>query len=91
MSTQDSPRPLIEFPCENYPIKVLGDAFVGFQEEVLVVMRKHAQVCGTPAPLKASRNGRFSALTVNIVATGEPQLKRLHKELKSLGFVKMVL
>lgn len=91
MNHQDTTRPLIEFPCENYPIKVLGDAFAGFQEEVLRVIQNHARICGTPAPLNASRNGRFSALTVNIVATGEAQLKSLHEELKGLSFVKMVL
>lgn len=91
MSVSDTTRPLIEFPCKDYPIKVLGDAFVGFRDEVLVVMNKHAELCGEPAPLNASRNGRFSSITVNIVATGEPQLRALNDELKALSFVKMVL
>ncbi|WP_053981848.1 YbeD family protein [Marinagarivorans algicola] len=91
MSVENGPRPLIEFPCPDYPIKVLGDAFVEFEKEVLAVLLKHADICGKPAPLNASRNGRFSSLTVKIVATGEPQLKRLHAELKDLSFVKMVL
>ncbi len=91
MSVENTQRPLIEFPCQDYPIKVLGDAFVEFEKEVLAVLLKHAELCGNPSPLNESRNGRFSALTVKIVATGEPQLKRLHEELKDLSFVKMVL
>lgn len=91
MSASDTQRPLIEFPCKDYPIKVLGDAFVDFEQEVLAAIKVHAEICGKPAPLNASRNGRFSSITVNIVATGEPQLKRLHEDLKALVFVKMVL
>ncbi len=87
----DTNRPLIEFPCPDYPIKVLGDAFDGYTASVMHVIDKHAQLSASPEPLKPSRNGRFVSLTVNIIATGEEQLKALHEELKALSFVKMVL
>ncbi len=89
--SSDTDRPVIEFPCENYPIKVLGDAHVEFQSQVLEVLAKHAEICAAPLPAKPSRNGRFVSLTVKIVATGEPQLRTLHEELKALSIVKMVL
>lgn len=89
--SSDTDRPIIEFPCENYPVKVLGDASDDFQTLVLEVFARHAEICAAPAPAVPSRNGRFVSLTVKIVATGEPQLKRLHEDLKALSWVKLVL
>ncbi len=91
MSDDVTPGPLLVFPCPDYPIKVLGDAFEGYSTMVLGVIEKHAVLCSAPAPLKPSRNGRFVSLTVNIIATGEPQLRALNDELRALSFVKMVM
>ena len=91
MSGQDLERPLIEFPCANYPIKVIGNAFEGSDAAVLEVVAKHASLCAAPAPAKPSRNGRFVSLTLFITATGEAQLGALNDELKALSFVKMVM
>lgn len=91
MSVSDTDRPLIEFPCPSYPVKVLGDAFDGFTAAVLQVVDKHAELSAAPAAPKPSRNGRFVSLTLNIIATGEPQLRALNDELKALSFVKMVM
>lgn len=90
MSEQNNP-PVIEFPCPNYPVKIIGDAFDGYEAAVLEVVAQHAQLSAAPKPLNPSRNGRFVSLTVAIIATGEPQLKALHEALKGLSFVKMVM
>ena len=87
----DVNRPLLVFPCPNYPIKILGDAFEGYTAAVLAVVEKHAQLSGAPLPLKPSRNGRFVSLTVNIIATGEPQLRVINDELRALSYIKMVM
>ena len=89
MSAND--RPIIEFPCPDYPIKVIGEAFDGYVEQVLAVVEKHGELSVAPKAPVPSRNGRFVSLTVLIVATGEDQLKALHGALKVLPFVKMVL
>ena len=41
MNKNDLPPPRIEFPCPNYPIKVIGDAGEGFAEMVIEVMQRH--------------------------------------------------
>lgn len=89
--SSDTDRPVIEFPCHNYPVKVLGDAHEDFHSLVLEVFARHAEICAPPAGAATSRNGRFLSLTVNIVATGESQLQTLHEELKALHLVKLVL
>lgn len=91
MSSDDPNTPLLVFPCPDYPVKILGDAFEGFLPMVLDVIEKHAQLSAAPKPLNPSRNGRFVALTVTILATGEPQLRALTDELQALSFVKMVM
>lgn len=83
--------PVIHFPCD-YPIKVIlvsGDMRVS---EVLAVVQQHApEVDELNAEVVPSRNGKYGSVRINILATGEDQLKRLHKDLLSLDFVKMVL
>ena len=91
MSNGVTPSPLLVFPCPDYPIKVLGDAFEGYSTMVLEIIEKHAVLCSAPEPLRPSRNGRFVSLTVKIIATGEPQLRALNDELVALSFVKMVM
>ncbi|HEY8570788.1 HP0495 family protein [Microbulbifer sp.] len=92
--TQDSEQqpPKIEFPCEDYMVKVVRDSEGHVHEFVLEVMRRHvpdldeARLKHTP-----SRNGRFTSMTFFIVATGEAQLKALFEELKAHPGVHMVL
>lgn len=91
MSEQTPDRPLIEFPCPDYPIKIIGSAFEGYEAAVLEVVARHAELSAAPAPVNPSRNGRFVSLTLLIVATGEPQLKAMHEELKGLSYIKMVM
>ena len=85
----DAPR--IEFPCD-YPIKVVGTHHEQFTEEVLLVVGNHTErVREADTRLKISRNGTYASLTVTVLATGEPQLKRMHRDLMALESVKMVL
>lgn len=89
MSDQTPPK--IEFPCPGYPIKTMGVAGEEFIEMVLTVMRKHAQVDESRVNIKASSKGTFQSCTVYITATGEPQLKAIHEELKQYPGTRMVL
>ena len=88
--TTDNPA-TIEFPCPDYPIKVLGQAVENFEAEVLKIVSRHAELSQPPEPPKNSREGRFLSLTLAIVATGESQLRALNDELLALDFVKMVM
>lgn len=82
----------IQFPCERYPVKVIGDAGEGFTELVVEVIRRHApDLDETSLVVRDSRNGRFLSLQVLITATGVDQLQAINTELRATGRVHMVL
>lgn len=86
------PPPKIEFPCKDYPIKILGDSGQELHEWVIEVMERHAPGFDqTQISVKDSRNGRYQSLTVKITATGEAQLKTIHEELSASSCTKMVM
>jgi len=88
----DEQPPKIEFPCADYPIKVMGQAHQQFEDFVLEVMERHAPGYDRQRVSKRpSRNGTFVSITVFITATGIDQLEALHQELRSSSWVKMVL
>ncbi len=83
--------PKIEFPCD-YPVKVLGRSVPEFESVVVDVIERHAP--GFPRDsisMRASREGTFVSLTVQITATGKPQLEALHQDLLATGLVQMVI
>ncbi len=84
--------PKIEFPCERYPIKVIGEAGDGFTELVVEVLQRHAPDLD-PSTLvtRDSRNGRFLSVQLLITATGVEQLQAIHVDLRATGRVHMVL
>lgn len=91
-SQSNPPPPKIEFPCPDYPIKVLGDAGQELHQLVIEVMHRHAPGFDeTQISIKDSRNGTYQSLTVWITATGESQLKRIHEELTASACTKMVM
>jgi len=84
-------RPRIEFPC-RYPVKVMGDACEGFQQDVLAIFQRHAPgVAEEHVSARPSAKGNYIALTVIIEATGVEQLEILFADLKRLDTVKLVL
>ena len=92
MTDTDVQAPKIEFPCERYPIKVIGDAGEGFADLVVEVIRRHAPgLDSSTLSLRDSRNGRYLAVQVLITATGVEQLQAIHLDLRATGRVHMVL
>lgn len=94
MSEQDKEQkpPKIEFPCADYPIKVLGDADHEMHSLVIEVMERHAPGFDqTRITINESSKGRFQSLTVWITATGIPQLTAIHEELRTSKKIKMVM
>lgn len=83
--------PKIEFPC-SYPIKVMGLASEDFQQDILMLVRRHApEVREEHLSVRPSNNGNYLALTIVIEATGIEQLTVLFEDLKTHASVKMVL
>ena len=92
MTDSDIKAPKIEFPCERYPIKVIGDAGEGFAAQVIEVMQRHCpDFDETTLTLRDSSKGRFMTVQVLITATGEEQLQAIHIDLRATGRVHMVL
>lgn len=91
-SNSETQPPKIEFPCERYPIKVIGDAGEGFREAVVEVIRRHSpDLDETTLVTRDSRNGRFLSVQVLITATSVEQLQAIHVDLRATGRVHMVL
>ena len=83
--------PKIEFPCD-YPIKVIGEHADDAGMKIIEIVRKHApEVTPDQVSARPSREGNFQSIRINIVATGEEQLKALHTELLALPWVRLVL
>lgn len=84
--------PKIEFPCERYPVKVIGDAGEDFAELIVEIIRRHApDLDASTLNVRDSRNGRFLSVQVLITATGVEQLQAIHVDLRATGRVHMVL
>lgn len=84
--------PKIEFPCEDYPVKIMGEHSDAYQIEVLEIVETHAPGFDrTKVTYRASSKGSFRSVTVFITATGVEQLSALHDELKAMPTTKMVL
>ncbi|HTO19093.1 MAG TPA: DUF493 domain-containing protein [Pseudomonas sp.] len=92
MTHSDVQAPRIEFPCEHYPIKVIGDAGEGFAALVIDIMRRHvADFDEGSLVLRDSSKGRFMSVQVLITASSTDQLQAIHMDLRATGRVHMVL
>jgi uncharacterized protein len=90
MSEPEAPK--IEFPCEDYPVKVMGQSGPKYHEFVVSVVERHAPGFDQARiTIRESAKGTFQSITVFITATGVPQLKALHQELIANSMTKMVL
>lgn len=90
MNQQEPPK--IEFPCANYPVKVVGVHSDDYLEVVYAIVRKHDPSCvRETVRMRESSKGGFLSCTLYITATGTQQLTRLHEELMTHPYVRMVI
>lgn len=90
MSQQEPPK--IEFPCPNYPVKIMGDAGAELHLLVAEIMTRHVETFHPGlVTVRDSTKGRFQSLTVMITATGTDQLQAIFDDLKKHPIVRMVL
>lgn len=89
----DTPEaPKIEFPCADYPIKVVGDNAEDFMALVIDIVRGFdPDIDEAKVSVQDSRTGRFRSVRLKMTATGEDQLKSMFEMLKATGRVHMVL
>jgi putative lipoic acid-binding regulatory protein len=91
MTDTDVKSHKIEFPCDDYPIKVIGDTSVGFTAAVIEILSKYASINITTLAERQSSNGKYTTVQLHIVATGEDQLRDINSALRATGVVHMVL
>ena len=90
MDQQEPPK--IEFPCHDYPVKIMGEATQAFLDFVIDVTEQFApQFNRQKITTKASSRGRFTSITVYITATGIDQLDQYHQALRKNPATKIVL
>lgn len=74
---------VLEFPCD-FPIKVVGRADGEFHARICEIVCRHDD-CFTPETRlqqRASSNGKYHSLTVNLRATSKEQIDRVYQDLK---------
>ncbi len=91
MTDSDVKSHKIEFPCDDYPIKVIGDTTVGFTDAVIEILAKYATLDIKTLAERQSSNGKYTTVQLHIIATGEDQLRDINSALRATGFVHMVL
>lgn len=83
--------PLLEFPCE-FPIKVFGAAIPEFEQAVTSIIRQHIiELSDSSFDIRPSKNNRYHAITVTVLATSQEQLDAIYRELSSHELVIMTL
>lgn len=87
----DDTDTLLQFPCE-FPVKAFGrneDDFLGL---VLEIVRRHVGDADLGAvEERASRGGRYVAVTVTIVASSRAQLDAVYRDLSGHERVEIAL
>jgi putative lipoic acid-binding regulatory protein len=91
MTQPDVKSHKIEFPCADYPIKVVGDSGANYKDMVIEVLSKYAKVDLSTLAERQSTNGKYTTVQLHIEATGEDQLRDINSALRATGIVHMVL
>ena len=82
---------LLHFPCD-FALKVMGEDIDNYPAYVLSVCQKHVKgVTAQCVHTRPSRNGKYIAVTVQLVATSRQQLDDLYIELNAYKHTKMAL
>jgi len=79
------------FPC-HFPLKVMGMNSDSFEQDMVVIVRKHVSNLGEGAvSSKPSKTGKYLALTISFTAQSKEQLDNLYREINTHPDVKMML
>lgn len=84
--------PTIEFPQDDYPIKVIAESHEMLREQIVEIIKRHDHTFREEAlEVVESSKGTYCSVRVAILATGEEQLHALHQELIRNPRVRLVL
>ncbi len=86
-----SEETLLTFPCQ-FPIKVMGTNSVDFENEIVVITRRHVPDLGEASvKSRPSSTGKYLSVTVTFTATSKAQIDDLYRAINAHPAVKMVL
>lgn len=87
----DSQTPAHKFPCE-FVIKVFGMSSDEFETQVITIIRKHsADLREDALKTRASKDGKYLALSFTINAISQDQVDNIYRELSASPLVLMAL
>ena len=82
---------LLEFPCE-FPIKAMGLACDELEIAVIEIVNRHVDDLGEGAVrMKPSRNGKYLAITITVMAHSKQQLDAIYLDLTACEHVSIAL
>jgi len=83
----------IEFPCEHYPIRVVGDAGEGDYKKLIydTVLPFVPELLMTDLTVKPSRNGNYESVSFFFTAQSKAHIESIFNALKATGRVRIVL
>ena len=85
------PTSLLEFPC-IFAIKVMGLSSPELEVTVLSLIQKHVTTLDNDAiKSRPSKKGKYTALTITIVATSQVQLDAIYYDLSDCDAIVMAL
>ena len=87
-----SKSPQIQFPCADYPIKIIGHYHAHFYRDMLLLLRSlGTQVNEERSQVRTSAQGQYISVTLFIEAQGVSQLQQINQSLRRDQRVKLVL
>lgn len=81
---------LLQFPCK-YPLKVMGLNAGLFEEEITVIIERHAASAEVEYTRRLSSGDKYLSITATFTATSREQLDALYRELTAHELVKVAL
>ena len=82
---------LLKFPCQ-FPIKIVGMAGDAFETAVYEVLQSHVpNLAESAISTRQSKDGKYLAITVTILATSQEQLDNIYLALGKVQGVVMCL
>jgi putative lipoic acid-binding regulatory protein len=79
------------YPCV-FPVKIVGESCAEFESAVFAVMKNYVEDLSTEQiSRKMSQGGKYTSLTINIIAKDREYVEKLYKELNALDKVIMVI
>lgn len=81
----------MQFPCD-FTFKVIGRAATAFEGEVLGILHQYfPQLSEGAITLKHSKQGKYLAMTIHVMATSQDQLDQIYRALNASPHVLFAL